>query len=74
MEFILSKIISRPVRNAHDNCDISEATSELIDPNLIDNGYCDSEQLSSAIDTVNRVRLIEFWFNCSVFSECFFIE
>lgn len=69
MEFILSKIISRPVRNAHDNCDMSEATSEVIDPNLIDNGHCDSEQLSSAIDTVNRVRLIEFWFNSSVFSE-----
>lgn len=74
MEFILSKIISRPVRNAHDNSDMSEATSESIDPNLIDNGYCDSEQLSSAIDTVNRVRLIEFWLNCSVFSECVFIE
>lgn len=69
MEFILSKIISRPVRNAHDNCDMSEPTSELIDPNQIDNGYCDSEQLSSAIDTVNRVRLIVFWFNSSVFSE-----
>lgn len=74
MEFILSKIISRPVRNAHDNSDTSEVTSELIDPNLIDNGYCDGEQLSSAIDTVNRVRLIEFWLNCSVFSECVFIE
>lgn len=72
MEFILSKIISRPVRNAHDSCDMSaaiEATSDsFLDTNLINNGYCDSLQLSSDIDTVNRVQLIVFWFDCSVFS------
>lgn len=78
MEFILSKIISRPARNAHDdNCDMTaiEATSEFDGTHLINNGHCDSVQLSTDIDTVNRVQLIVFgsiarcWFLFCVFIE-----
>lgn len=59
MDFILSKIISRPPRSDRDNCDITavDATADILSIKLINNGLCDA-QLSSEIDTVIVVRLI----------------
>lgn len=52
MDFILSKIISRPPRSDRDNCDNTPitATTDYADSKSINNGFCDEQQLSS--DTV----------------------
>lgn len=62
MDFILSKIISRPARNAHDNCDMTATNSicESSDTNLVENRFSDNPQLLSDTNTVKRMQLIVY--------------
>lgn len=49
MDFILSKIISRPPRSDRDNCDNAtiKTTTDYFDSESINNGFSDEQQLSS---------------------------
>lgn len=67
MDYILSKIISRPARSVHDHCDntsvdnIDDTVIESLDSHRSDNGFCDNiVVLSSDIQTVNWLQLIVF--------------
>lgn len=58
MDYILSKIISRPARSANDHCDNTSIDTddtdviESFDSLHSDNGFCDNIILSSDIETV----------------------
>lgn len=75
MDFILSKIISRPPRSDRDNCDITSdnATNDILSTNSINNSYCNTTQLSPEIDTVKTMQLIDdlvrFLLYCSLIEQ-----
>lgn len=76
MDFILSKIISRPARNAHDNCDFTATNTitETSDTNLVDNSFSDNPQLLSDINTVKRMQLIVYGSMVKKISNVFIID
>lgn len=73
MDYILSKIISRPARSVNDHCDITPidtivTPSESFDTHLTDNGFCDNAQLSTDIEMVKWTQLIVSFASMAIIS------